>query len=97
MLLYAAFEQITDGHHKRVLRFPLVAVLLTLYVAEAVANACTEPWSNGMVEGFNHKVKWIKRSSYGQAGFRLLQRRVPAVHDRREASGEESERWPHRR
>ena len=44
--------------------------------AEAVANACTEPWSNGMVEGFNHKVKLIKRSSYGQAGFPLLQRRL---------------------
>jgi hypothetical protein len=33
-------------------------------------------WSNGMVEGFITKVKWIKRSSYGQAGFPLLQRRV---------------------
>jgi hypothetical protein len=31
---------------------------------------------NGMVEGFVNKVKWIKRSSYGQAGFPLLQRRV---------------------
>jgi len=29
-----------------------------------------------MVEGFINKVKWIKRSSYGQAGFPLLQRRV---------------------
>jgi hypothetical protein len=29
-----------------------------------------------MVEGFVNKVKWIKRSSYGQAGFSLLQRRV---------------------
>jgi transposase len=44
--------------------------------AEAVANGCTESWSNGMVEGFVNKVKWIKRSSYGQAGFSLLQRRV---------------------
>jgi transposase len=44
--------------------------------AQAVANGCTEPWSNGMVEGFITKVKWIKRSSYGQAGFPLLQRRV---------------------
>jgi len=44
--------------------------------AEAVANGCTESWSNGMVEGFINKVKWIKRSSYGQAGFPLLQRRV---------------------
>ncbi len=44
--------------------------------AEAVANGCSESWSNGMVEGFVNKVKWIKRSSYGQAGFPLLQRRV---------------------
>ena len=44
--------------------------------ALAIANACTEAWNNGMVEGFNHKLKWIKRSSYGQAGFPLLQRRV---------------------
>ncbi len=50
--------------------------------AEAIVNGCTESWSNGMVEGFVNKVKWIKRSSYGQAGFPLLQRRVllhPAV------------------
>ncbi len=44
--------------------------------AEAVINGCTMTWSNGMVEGFVNKVKWIKRSSYGQAGFPLLQRRV---------------------
>jgi transposase len=44
--------------------------------AEAIANGCSLTWSNGMVEGFINKVKWIKRSSYGQAGFPLLQRRV---------------------
>jgi transposase len=33
-------------------------------------------WNNGMVEGFVNKIKAIKRSSYGQAGFPLLQRRV---------------------
>ena len=44
--------------------------------AEAVANGCSMMWSNGMVEGFVNKVKAIKRSSYGQAGFPLLQRRV---------------------
>jgi hypothetical protein len=52
--------------------------------AEAVANGCSLTWSNGMVEGFVNKVKWIKRSSYGQAGFALLQRRVlhhPAAGD----------------
>ena len=43
---------------------------------EAVANGCRLPWSNGMVEGVGNSVKWIKRSSYGQAGFPLLQRRV---------------------
>ncbi len=50
--------------------------------AEAVANGCSLTWNNGMVEGFVNKVKWIKRSSYGQAGFPLLKRRVllhPAV------------------
>ena len=44
--------------------------------AEAVANGCSLTWRNGMVEGFGNLVKWIKRSSYGQAGFPLLQRRV---------------------
>jgi transposase len=44
--------------------------------AEAVANGCTASWSNGIVEGFVNKVKWIKRNAYGQAGFPLLQRRV---------------------
>jgi transposase len=44
--------------------------------ADAVINGCTASWNNGMVEGFVNKVKWIKRSSYGQAGFPLLQRRV---------------------
>ena len=39
--------------------------------AEAVVNGCTLIWSNGMVEGFVNQVKWIKRSSYGQAGFPL--------------------------
>jgi transposase len=56
--------------------------------ADAVANGCSESWSNGMVEGFLNKVKGIKRSSYGQAGFPLLQRRVllhPATRDRFDA------------
>lgn len=29
-----------------------------------------------MVDGFNHTLKLIKRSSYGQAGFPLIQRRI---------------------
>ena len=66
--------------------------------AEAVANGCSLTWSNGMVEGFINKVKWIKRSSYGQAGFPLLQRRVllhpaaqkPADEERKRSSSQES-------
>jgi len=55
---------------------------------EAVANGCTLTWSNGMTEGFVNKVKWIKRSSYGQAGFPLLQRRV-LLHPAHEAQASE--------
>lgn len=55
--------------------------------AEAVAHGCSLTWSNGMVEGFVNKVKWIKRSSYGQAGFPLLQRRVLFHSTRRPKSG----------
>ena len=47
--------------------------------AEAVANGCSMTWSNGMVEGFVNKVKWIKRSSYGQAGFPLREPPCPAA------------------
>lgn len=42
----------------------------------AVRAGLTERWSNGPVEGFIHKLKLIKRSMYGRAGFGLLRRRV---------------------
>jgi transposase len=45
----------------------------------AVDAALTTPWSNGMVEGFVHKVKLIKRQGYGRAGLRLLRARVLAA------------------
>jgi transposase len=57
--------------------------------AEAVTNGCSLTWSNGMVEGFINKMKWIKRSSYGQAGFPLLQRRV-LLHRAHKFDGPES-------
>lgn len=60
--------------------------------AVAIANACREVWSNGMVEGFINKVKWIKRSSYGQAGFPLLQRRVLLHPTAREPVGKKQRR-----
>jgi transposase len=65
--------------------------------AEAVANGCSKSWNNGMVEGFVNKVKWIKRSSYGQAGFPLLQRRVLLHLDAREPLGKDQRRRSSRR
>ena len=55
--------------------------------AEAVANGCSLSWSNRVVEGFINKVKWIKRSFYGQAGFPLLQRRVLLHLTQKDAAG----------
>jgi transposase len=42
----------------------------------AVAAALSESWSNGPVEGQVNRLKTIKRSMYGRAGWRLLRARV---------------------
>jgi transposase len=42
----------------------------------AVHAALTLPWSTGPVEGQINRLKVIKRSMYGRAGFNLLRRRV---------------------
>jgi transposase len=42
----------------------------------AVAAALTEKWSNGPVEGAVNRLKLIKRSMYGRAGWKLLRARV---------------------
>ncbi len=42
----------------------------------AVSAALTHPWSQGQVEGQVNRLKTIKRSMYGRAGFALLRRRV---------------------
>lgn len=42
----------------------------------AVAAGLTTKWSNGPVEGQVNRLKTIKRSMYGRAGFRLLRARV---------------------
>jgi transposase len=42
----------------------------------AVAAALTERWSNGPVEGQVNRLKTIKRSMYGRAGWELLRARV---------------------
>jgi transposase len=42
----------------------------------AVAAALREPWSNGPVEGQVNRLKFIKRSMFGRAGWRLLRARV---------------------
>lgn len=42
----------------------------------AVLAGLTLPQNNGMVEGFVTKLKLIKRTMYGRAGFALLRQRV---------------------
>ena len=42
----------------------------------AVTAALTEAWSNGPVEGHVNRLKLIKRSMYGRAGWELLRARV---------------------
>jgi transposase len=44
--------------------------------AAAVAAGLTLPWSSGLVEGHNTRIKVIKRTMYGRANFDLLRRRV---------------------
>jgi len=44
----------------------------------AVQAALTYKWSQGPVEGQIHRLKRLKRQSYGQAGFELLRHRVLA-------------------
>jgi transposase len=42
----------------------------------AIAAGCTLPWSNGQTEGQIARLKAIKRSMYGRAGFDLLRLRA---------------------
>ena len=44
--------------------------------AGALANAIALPWSTGPAEGQISRLKTIKRSMYGRAGFELLRQRV---------------------
>ncbi|GAC1566068.1 MAG: ISL3 family transposase [Ktedonobacteraceae bacterium] len=45
---------------------------------DAVLAALTYEWSQGQVEGQVHRLKLLKRQSYGRAGFDLLRHRVLA-------------------
>ncbi len=45
---------------------------------DAVKAGLTLSWSNGQVEGQNHRLKFIKRQMYGRAHFALLRQRVVA-------------------
>jgi len=42
----------------------------------AVLAALTEPWSTSPVEGQINRLKLLKRTMYGRAGYDLLRRRV---------------------
>ncbi len=65
--LYAAFAQITDGRHKRGLRYPL-AVLLSLIV---LAKLSGETTLSGVVDWTRHRQAWIVTT------FHLPHRRCP--------------------
>lgn len=43
---------------------------------QAVKNALTLPFSNGLLEGQTNRLKTIKRMTYGRAGLALLEKRV---------------------
>ncbi|WP_275410836.1 transposase [Paractinoplanes rishiriensis] len=43
---------------------------------DAVIAGLTLTWSSGPVEGAVNRIKTIKRSMYGRAGFDLLRRRI---------------------
>lgn len=49
------------------------------YDFEAVYAGIALPWSQGQVEGQVHRLKLVKRSMYGRAGFPLLRRRMLAA------------------
>ena len=42
----------------------------------AVTAGLTLPWSSGVVEGHNTRIKLIKRMMYGRGSFALLRKRV---------------------
>ena len=43
---------------------------------DAVRNAIKYSYTNGIMEGKNHRLKNKKREAYGRAGFELLRRKV---------------------
>ena len=45
---------------------------------DAVKNAIAYPYSNGLTEGINNKIKAIKRQMYGRAKTDLLEARLVA-------------------
>ena len=45
----------------------------------AVAAAITEPWSTSPVEGHINRLKTLKRSMYGRAGYAVLRARMMAA------------------
>lgn len=46
---------------------------------DAVLAAICFDWSNGQTEGQVNRLKLVKRTMYGRAGFELLRRRVLAA------------------
>ena len=57
---------------------PYISRTLKTYrkLADQIIHSLDSPFSNGVVEGFNQKIKLIKRISYGYRNFYNLRRRI---------------------
>ena len=57
---------------------PYIARTIKTYqkLSQQIMDSLDSPFSNGMVEGFNQKIKLIKRISYGYRNFYNLRRRI---------------------
>lgn len=86
--LYTSFRKVIAGNNIRAIddwmdkyrhtQYPEIASFWDgLYDdKEAVTNAIKYDYTNGIVEGKNHRLKNKKREGYGRSSFELLQRKV---------------------
>ena len=59
------------------MRTPLAKFAISLRRdLSAIKNALATPWNTSPVEGKISKLKMIKRTMYGRAGFKLLRARI---------------------
>ena len=71
-----SFLPLLEKH--RYCKNPYISRTLKTYrkLADQIIHSLDSPFSNGVVEGFNQKIKLIKRISYGYRNFYNLRRRI---------------------